>query len=95
MNPLAERLQHEADLCANEGASDIAALLWEAAAAISMSPPGVGTWPIARLEVNDAGEIKASFYTPGLPAGSYDVWLPDPERATTLPRDGELPSQEC
>lgn len=35
---LIERLETKADLCANEGANDIAALLWEAAAALALSP---------------------------------------------------------
>lgn len=40
---LVERLNNEADLCKNDGADDIAALLWEAAAAIAAVPLVTGT----------------------------------------------------
>lgn len=75
-NDLVHRLQEEADHRKYDESEELVALLWEAAAAVSMSPPGVGTWPIAKLVVNEAGAITASFYTPGLPAGEYNVWLP-------------------
>lgn len=38
---LVQRLNDEADLCANEGASDIAHLLWEAAKALQTAQPAV------------------------------------------------------
>ena len=35
----------------------------------------VGTdCPVACLHVGAEGELAATFYTPGLPEGSYDVW---------------------
>ena len=41
VRPLVERLQDEADLCRNEGADDVAALLDEAAAALSYYRAGL------------------------------------------------------
>ncbi len=49
---LISRLQDEADLCRNDGASDIAALLDEAAAAVASAvPPG---WKVVPVTASDA-----------------------------------------
>lgn len=43
-------------------------------------------WPIARLHVGAQGELGATFYTPGLPEGSYDVWMLPVDAADELER---------
>lgn len=35
----------------------------------------VAQWPIARLTVSESDQVTATLYSPGLPPGSYDVWL--------------------
>lgn len=49
---LIQRLNDEADMCSNEGASDIAHLLWEAAAAVAASP-AVQVEPVAWMWQHD------------------------------------------
>lgn len=54
-------------------------LAWQAAR-LAVPPAGeqaqpVAQWPIARLTVSESDQVTATLYSPGLPPGSYDVWL--------------------
>src|SRR5574337_399331 len=58
----------------------------------AQEPGQPGTWPIARLTVDDNGLVqRAGLYAPGLPAGDHDVWLGPvlAEPAAEAQRDAE------
>lgn len=65
-----ERLQDEADLCRNEGASDIAALLDEAAEALRVERVVLAELTLKTGELIEhlqkTGRLKPCFYMPAL-----------------------------